>query len=171
MNWKWTALVSGAGLVATWFGAASSPNRAAATVAPSATAPVVSASARDIQEQAAHLQAAMRAHAEYVPPVRNPFAFGRRPERHGVATPAPLAAVDTAPIVAQPTAPVIRLTGIASDVVDGRTQLTAILSTASDLMLLKEGESAGGYTVKAIDDNSVELVGPDGASVRLSFRP
>jgi len=169
MNWKWTAAVSGTGLVATWLGAASTPNRTA-TVVPAATSTAVSPSAHDIEQQAAHLQAAMRAHAEYIAPVRNPFAFVRHAPRR-VTTAAPAAAVEVAPTVVEPARPAIRLTGIATDVADGRTELTAILSTASDLMFLKEGESAGGYTVRTIDEHSVELVGPDGSITLLLGNP
>jgi hypothetical protein len=169
MNWKWTALASGAGLVATWLGTTAPPTRATTEVVPSTGREVVSPSANDIQEQAAHLQAAMRAHAEYTPPTRNPFVFPSRPQRRPIAPPAQVFAAVSPIAPGEPVRPLIRLTGIASDIVDGTLQRTAVLSTSSDVLLLREGESAAGYTVKKIDDDAVELVGPDASGMRLTL--
>ena len=67
-----------------------------------------------------------------------------------------------------PVRPTIRLRGIASDTVDGAVQRTAIITSDAGLMLVREGEAAGAYRVTKIEDESVELAGPDG-SLTLSL--
>jgi len=67
-----------------------------------------------------------------------------------------------------PVRPTIKLRGIASDMVDGAMQRTAIVTTDAGLMLVREGEAAGTYRVTKIEDESVELTGPDG-SLTLSL--
>jgi hypothetical protein len=102
-------------------------------------------------------------------PSRNPFRFGQHvaAARAEHAAPAPLQS--TAPVVAPaPVRPTIRLRGIATDTVDGATQRTAIVTTDAGLLLVREGEMAGSYRVTKIDDESIELTGPDG-SLTLSL--
>ena len=171
MNWKSTIVVSGAGLIATWMGM-SSPNstRDGAISAPArqAATPAFTPSS-DIVEQAARLQYGVRAHTEFRTPTRNPFRFAaERPVR--IAAP-PAQVVEPPPTPAQPEQPALRLVGITSDTIDGALQRTAVLRTRSDVQVVKEGESVGGYTVTKIDDSSVELAGPDAAPLTLTFRP
>ncbi|HXH25454.1 MAG TPA: hypothetical protein VNI78_09415, partial [Vicinamibacterales bacterium] len=67
----------------------------------------------------------------------------------------------------------VRLSGLAADVVEGQTVRIAILTTARGVELVKEGETvSGGYRVRSIDDNAVELESiADGAILRLTLRP
>ena len=172
MNWKSTVLVSGAGLVATLFGWVSTPTLpqrnptpAAIPVAqPTATAPA----AADIQHEAARLQSRLVPESTYRQPSRNPFQFA--PRLTPRAADRPIAPVQEPAIVLPPAPvrPTITLRGIASDVVDGAIQRTAIVTTDAGLMLVREGETAGTYRVTKIEDESVELTGPDG-SLTLSL--
>jgi len=88
-----------------------------------------------------------------------------RPVSRRVLTPAPAAV--PAPI--EPVRPSVRVSGVATDVVEGVTQRTAVLSTGAGLVIAKEGESSDGYTVSKIDDQGVDLIMPDGSAIRLPF--
>jgi hypothetical protein len=164
MTWKSTAFVSGAGLLATWLAATPTP-----TVAPASTSarPAATlANEPDIQQEAAQLRSRVRAEVEYSAPSRNPFRFTERatPSRPIAQPPAVIApALEAAP------APIaIKLSGVAMDIVDGREQRTAILNTPAGLVFVHEGdEVAGGYRVKTIADDGVELVKSDGVLLQL----
>jgi hypothetical protein len=165
MNWKSTVIVSGAGLVATVFGWVSTPivpQRASAPVTTPATQSAQIAAAADIQQEAARLQSRLVPNATFRQPSRNPFQFGPRPTARS-SRPAPTqvqeALVPIAPVVPRPN---IQLRGIATDTVDGALQRTAIMTTDAGLLLVREGESAGAYRVSKIEDEAVELTGPDG---------
>jgi len=163
MNWKSTVLVSGAGLVATVFGWVSTPTIPQRTptraVAPAAQ-PTVSA-ASDIQHEAARLQSRLAPEPAFREPSRNPFRFGQRVvPRRAERVVAPQVQ-DTLPAIA-PVRPAIRLRGIATDTVDGAVQRTAIVTTDAALLLVREGEMAGVYRVTKIEEETVELTGPDG---------
>ncbi len=172
MTWKSTLVVSGAGLVATWLGVVSTPvvpgaGGAAASAQP-AQAVTPAAAANDIQLQAARLQAGIRRDAEYRSPSRNLFRFAEH--RAAPARAAQAVQPFQAPDVPSPAVrPRVRLSGIAADTVDGAVQRTAVLSTSADVLLLKEGESGGGYTVRKIGDDSVELVDTAGSELTLSL--
>jgi hypothetical protein len=170
MNWKSTVLVSGAGLVATVFGWVTTPTSPQRNAAPSTRAvaqPTVSA-ATDIQHEAARLQSRLVPEATYRQPSRNPFRFGARVNPR-VERPTPLLQPPVVVIPPAPVQPTIRLRGIAADAVDGAIQRTAIMTIDAGLVLVREGESAGAYRVTKIEDESVELTGPDGAvTVSLS---
>lgn len=167
MTWKSTVIVSGAGVVATWLTVVSTPG-APQTVAPSAAASVPAPMVTDIEREAMHLQSAVRTHTDYRTPSRNPFRFAEHAARR--TSPPSRALESVAPVAApQPQRPSIRLSGIASDTVDGAVQRTAVLSTGSDVLLLREGESGGGYTVSKIADEAVELVDAGGGVVILTL--
>jgi hypothetical protein len=54
--------------------------------------------------------------------------------------------------------PVLSLTGIASDVVDGKAMRSAVVSLPAGVLIVREGESVAGlYTVVAIGEDSIEL--------------
>jgi len=158
MSWKLYALVSGGAFLATYL-------MSVPTTAPGRLAPAEpQGSAReandgaDIQELAARLQARVRAETSYREPGRDPFRFGARPrvERQSFSAPK-VEAVETVP-VAPPRAPAMMLSGIATDIVGGVTQRTAILSKVGAVLLVREGEAIeGGYRVLTIDDQSVTL--------------
>jgi hypothetical protein len=178
MDWKSTAVISGAGVLATWFFSmppAHVPPSASVTK-PNAIAPVVtstrtSSAAIDIQQEAARLQVRPRPEPHYSEPSRNPFRFdeGRRPPQSASAAAAAIAAAPVAPLPPPP--PRIALDGIAGDTVDGKDQRTAILNTDAGEMLVKEGDQVAGYRVVKVATDAVELTKiDDGAVLRLGLR-
>jgi hypothetical protein len=175
MTWKSYLLASGATtLIATYL--ASGPVMEPDAAQPANSASARSNAARDIEEQAVRLQSRLRERTAYAEPSRNPFRFnGRRAARTGdgnaLAAAEPLIAA--APLARPQAPPAITLSGVAADVVDGKTQLTAILSTPQGVLLVKEGDAAGPlYRVAKIEDTAVELVSSvDGSTRRLSFKP
>jgi hypothetical protein len=173
MTWKSYALASGATLIATYL--ASGPVTQPETAQPASRASTRTNAANDIEEQAVRLESRLRARSSYTEPARNPFRFnGRRASSAGngagLATAEPPIASPPPP---PPAPPVMKLSGVAADVVDGRTQLTAILSTPQGVLLVKEGDAAGPlYRVTKIEDTAIELVSvADGSTRRLSFKP
>jgi hypothetical protein len=57
-----------------------------------------------------------------------------------------------------PPLPVLSLSGIASDVVDGTPQRSAVISLPAGVLIVREGESVAGlYTVVAIGEDTIEL--------------
>ena len=175
MTWKSYLLASGATtLIATYL--ASGPVTEPETAQPATGASARSSAANDIEEQAIRLQSRLRARSVYAEPSRNPFRFNhRRPSSTGngegpAVTDTPIAAT---PLTLPPAPPAIKLSGVAADVVDGKTELTAILSTPQGVLLVKEGDAAGPlYRVEKIEESAVELVSPvDGSTRRLSLKP
>lgn len=169
MTWKSTAVVSGLGLLATWLASGpqySTPPGAAPTAA---TAQRAVSSHPDIEEQAERLGAALRPQASYDEPSRNLFRFGARVTRAPAVTPP--AVTEESPPVPPPPALRITLSGIATDTVNGREQRTAILSTPSGVLLVREGdEVAGQYRVGSINAEAVELIRlDDGGILKLSL--
>jgi hypothetical protein len=173
MTWKSYAAVSGAGLLATYLFSAPpmiAPGRAPAT-RPEADAGATRLS-DDIEEQAARLASRARDQVVYRPPSRNPFRFGARPASTQSNGPAPRAASE--PEVAPPAPappPPIRLTGIATDTVNGERRRVAVVLTSEGVVTAREGDMAGAYRVVRIDEDAVEVVGPDGTTRRLTLRP
>jgi len=168
MDWKSTAVISGAGLLATWF--FSMPPTAAPTraVVPAVRVPQASASQIDIEKEAARLQVHRVDEPRYTEPSRNPFRFNasREPARAtaGVAPVPP-------PVVLPPPPPRITLDGVAADTMDAQPQRTAILNTDAGVVLAKEGDEVAGYRVQKIAADAVELVKiDDGSVLRLGLR-
>jgi hypothetical protein len=163
MTWKSYALVSGAGVVATYLASSPMPRTDAPALARPAASRVEVAS--DIEEQAVRLQARLRRQAPYQEPARNPFRFSQRRIQRAAALPE---AVVAAP---EPVAPVrqlqaIGLVGIAEDDAAGRT---AILKTSQGIVFVRAGDTVGGeYTVRAIEASAIDLVGIDGAVRRIT---
>jgi hypothetical protein len=172
--------VTGATALAGWL---SSPSPTPTPVRPRAAAaqarPVASrevSHAATIEEQSLRLAARLRPTASFTVPERDPVHFAtRKPasaraaasSRTGVAAAAPAAAAAVEP----PPFP-YRLSGVASDLVEGRPARTAVLSGGeTGLVLAATGDVVGGvYRVGRIDDTAVELTDTrDGRVVRLSF--
>jgi hypothetical protein len=175
MDWKSTAAISGAGLLATWFFSMPAVQPPATnSIAPAARAPQASPTAIDIQEEAARLQLRTRQESRYSQTARNPFRFGARPAPEarpsGTSGPPPVAQLATIPPAPPP--PRLSLDGIATDVVDGQEQRTAILNTDSGIVLAKEGEQvAGQFRVVKIAADAIELVNvTDGSVLRIVLR-
>lgn len=168
MDWKSTTVISGAGILATWFFSmppASVPPRA---VAPAARVPQTNTSQIDIEKEAARLQVHRVEEPSYTEPSRNPFRFNARPEPAratvGIA-PAP------PPVVLPPPPPRITLDGVAADTMEAQSQRTAILRTDAGVVLAKEGDEVVGYRVQKIAADAVELVKiDDGSVLRLALR-
>jgi hypothetical protein len=54
--------------------------------------------------------------------------------------------------------PVLSLSGVASDIVDGKPQRSAVVSLPNGVVIVHEGESVAGlYTVVAIGEDSIDL--------------
>jgi hypothetical protein len=173
MTWKPYAVMSAAGVLSMWFAATHpSPmpgNQMPAQPRAAAGAP---ASAPDIEEQAARLQARLQQEAYFRAPSRNLFRFAERP----VAAPPPagLPLIESPPSAppAPPPLP-LKLAGIASDQGEAGPVHTAILSTPAGVVLVRAGDDVlGRYRVVGVEEHAVELVTlADGVVVRLSIRP
>src|SRR5262245_772185 len=167
MDWKSTAVISGAGILATWFFSMPPTAAPARVVAPAVRVPQVSKSQIDIEKEAARLQLHRVEEPQYTEPSRNPFRFNarREPARPtvGVAPPPP--------VVLPPPPPRITLDGVAADTMDAQPQRTAILNTNAGVVLAKEGDEVAGYRVQKIAADAVELVKiDDGSVLRLGLR-
>jgi hypothetical protein len=173
MDWKSTAVISGAGILATWFFSMPPTHAPAGAVARAAREPRTVASRIDIEKEAARLQAHARQELRYTEPSRNPFRFSERRQVRGTSSPAVAAAsVPITPITPQtPLPPRITLDGIAADMIGGQEQRTAILNTDAGVVLAKEGDQVAGYRVEKIAADAVELVKiDDGSVLRVGLR-
>lgn len=101
---------------------------------------------------------------------RNPFVYGSRSttrpsavrDREPGERPVAAEPVDT-PVM--PPVPVFRLAGIASDVKDGVTVLTAILNDNGSIVFVKGGEKlSNGYSVVRVEELSVTLIDSQGVT-------
>jgi len=168
MDWKSTAVISGAGILATWFFSMPPTSAPARAVAPVARVPQVSTSQIDIEKEAARLQMHRVEEPRYTEPSRNPFRFNapREPPRATVGVaPAP------PPVILPPPPPRITLDGVAADTMDAQSQRTAILHIDAGVVLAKEGDEVVGYRVQKIAADAVELVKiDDGSVLRLGLR-
>ena len=175
-NWKWKVTATGATALAGWL--ASEPiqppgalNRASTDMSRGATTATQNArnavTVSDIERQASRLAAAAplaeaggRPHVETeAPPARNLFRFQPRqspPTARRVTAPT---RPDPGPLVPPtPTPFPLRLTGIATDLVDGMAQRTAVVRSPSGLELAKDGELvAPGYRVVTVGESSIEV--------------
>ena len=167
MDWKSTAVISGAGILATWFFSMPPTPTPARAVAPAARVPQT-ASKIDIEKEAARLQVHKAQAPHYTEPSRNPFRFNAR--REPARATAGIAAVAPAPVLPPPP-PRITLDGVAADTMDSESQRTAILNTDAGVVLAKEGDQVAGYRVQKIAADAVELVKiDDGSVLRLGLR-
>lgn len=172
MNWKATAVLSGASVLAAWMGISSTPGTPQQTSAVAPRPARAQASLSNIQQEAQHLQARLHPPTAYHEPVRNPFVFEERrapepPRSRPAAPPAPVV-----PVVAAPAPPPFTLAGIGSTEANGAVERTAILSAPGGVVIAHEGDTVdGGYRVDAIDDTGVTLKAGDGTVTRLSLKP
>ena len=172
MHWKSTAVVSGAGLLSMWFAAsppAPAPSTAARSVEQMSAGAVATAS--DIEQQAARLQARLRAETEYRQPSRNLFRFDARVSERPVAA-APPPAASPAVLLPAPPPLMISLPGIATDQAGDKTVRTAVLSSPSGVLLVHEGDDVlGQFRVETIGEDAVELTRlSDGTTLRLTLK-
>jgi len=169
MDWKSTSVISGAGILATWFFSMPPTVAPARAVAPAARPPQVNTSQIDIEKEAARLQVHRVQSPQFIGPSRNPFRFSARREpaqaTAGVVVAAP------PPVVLPPPPPRITLDGVAADTMDAQSQRTAILNTDGGVVLAKEGDQVAGYRVQKIAADAVELIKmDDGSMLRLALR-
>jgi Tfp pilus assembly protein PilP len=171
MTWKLYAIVSAGAFVATYL--MSSPKPESATTKASTAAPRSArqaAAETEIEALANSLQVHLKSDAVFRTPGRDPFRFQARVQKPPAFVPPP-AVVENLPA---PALPILSLTGIATDVVDGKAQRSAVVSLPAGVLIVREGESiAGLYTVVAISDDSIELESTGDSSrrtLRLSGR-
>ena len=179
MTWKSTALVSGVGVLATWLASVPPVAVGGGSAVPARAVAGTTGAASDIREQAERLQAKMRQEIEYRAPSRNLFRYSATSvPRLPASLDRPPSAEQPAPIELAPAPAPMRITlsGIATDVVDGREQRTAILSTPAGVVLAREGETVGTaadgtFRVGTIGENAVALIRQDdGVSMTLRTR-
>lgn len=155
MTWKLYAVVSAGAFVATYLMSSPPNDRARSTTSAAPAAARQSAAGSDIERLADRLQR-QRTAVNYRTPGRDPFRFQPRPVRPPVESPAPIPLAET-PAPA-PVLPLLTLSGIATDVVGGEPQRSAVLSAPAGVLIVRAGESVAGlYTVVSISDESVEL--------------
>jgi hypothetical protein len=174
MTWKLTAAAGVATLTATWLASYAPTGRQAAPRSNVPSVATTESAAAEIQREADRLRARLAQVGAYRDPSRNPFRFnGARPVQH-VPRPDPAVTVEDLPDQ-EPVPPTIRITlaGIAEDKVGDEQVRTAILSTPTDVLLVKVGDRvADQFTVAAIAADAIELVRIDtGATVRLALKP
>jgi hypothetical protein len=166
MTWKSTAIVTGATALVGWL-ASPLPQAPAQSVAigqpQTAERP---ASSSDIEQQADRLRARLRAEAIFRAPSRDPFRFGERRIQVEPRAIAPPPEAIEAPAIPQP---LVTLSGIATDLIDGVTRRTGILSSPEGVLLVREGDTVSGiYRVEKIEEETLDLVRPgDGGLLRL----
>ena len=126
----------------------------------------------DIKQQAARLQARTREQLAFREPARNPFNFGAREVRQATSRVAPsepeLPPMQVAPV---PLPPPVRLSGIAEERSGERVERTAVLSSPSGVLLVREGDDVlGQFRVARIEADAVELSRTDdGSTLRLAL--
>ncbi len=182
MTWKSTVFMSGAGLLATWLASAppaaipqdaSSRARQVSPTAPVSAASLATRAADvDIVREAERLQAHAAERAAYREPARDLFRFGAAVQprvRRAVRPAAPVA--PALPVAVEPPPVSVRLSGVAADLVDGIEQRTAIFSSATGVLLAREGEQVDGLLVVAVDAEAAVLQRPGGETVRLTLAP
>jgi hypothetical protein len=104
-------------------------------------------------------------------PGRNPFVFGQRPAFSGsrgrrASEPEPPPPPPPMPEI--PVGPVFKLSGIASNKVDGAIVLTAIVNDNGSLAFVKPGDAlSNGYKVVSVDEISVVIVDASGVTQTL----
>ena len=159
MTWKLYAIVSAGAFVATYV--MSSPKTEVATKKSSAVATKSSrqlAAETEIEALANSLHVRLNSDAAvYRTPGRDLFRFQAKVQQPPAFVPPP-AVVASGPVPVVPALPVLTLSGVASDVVDGKPQRSAVVSLPNGVLIVREGDSVAGlYTVVAIGDDSIEL--------------
>ena len=166
-----TLLVSGGGLVATWFAVAPNQTPATTTADPTATTAVALVREQTFDDLRVQ-EARLRQHLESAPSgpaVRNPFRFRNGKSVESVkqsATPSLAAAP-----AAVPAAPSFKLSGIAERKTPTGVVRTAVISGDGQLYLVGEGDLvAGRYRVAVVDSDAVTLREDAGGEIRLALQ-
>ena len=165
-------MVATLALLAGWFGASVTQNvsrgQAAPvrrTIRPIGTSAATPPTAEKLRERKSDAPLPERG--------RNPFVYGARAARTDSVRdrePSDTTAVPQPEAVASPPAPVFRLAGIASDVKDGVTVLTAILNDNGSIVFVKGGEKlSNGYSVVRVEALSVTLIDAQGVTQTIKL--
>jgi hypothetical protein len=158
MTWKLYAIVSAGAFVATYL--MSTPKTEVATTRPSAVAPKSAreqAAETEIEALADSLHISLKSEVVYRTPGRDLFRFHAPVQKPPAFVPPPTVVASGPVPVTQPL-PILSLSGVASDVVDGKPQRSAVVSLPNGVLIVREGESVAGlYTVMAIGEDSIEL--------------
>lgn len=156
MNWKSTAAGTAATALVAWLAApASTPVGSVATPTPTAGRALPDLPNLDVEATRLATQRDVLA-AATTTSSRDPFRFAARPAPR--VRPAPIA-VEPAPAVRRSMQ--MRLAGIASDVVSGATERTAIFTGPSGVVFARRGDVVDGFRVEDITDRDVSLVSLD----------
>jgi hypothetical protein len=173
MNIKRTATlgVVGGALAAWLAAAATSGVRESAAPIPERPSPI-DANGNALAAEIARLHEHLRPSASPRQPSRNLFTYAPRPSA-APALPPPVSkpALVEAP-ASRPPAPAFKLPGIAEDTASGTTVRTAIISSAGQLFLAKEGDAVTPrFRVVKISGEVVELVDLlDNTPLRLALK-
>ena len=156
---------AGAVLVSTHILAPAAPPPAPAAITPqdvaavAQTAPVV----EQVDAQVDRLRERLASPPAYPPPVRDPFRFGQRAEPSRPKPASAPAMVIERPVAPAPALP--RLIAIATNVTDGTSVRTAILSSGDDVQVVKAGDAYGKLVIRSISVDAIELVDPSEGSI------
>jgi hypothetical protein len=157
MNWKSTAAGTAATALVAWLAAPASPPAGSVATPPAAPSrelpelPNLDVEATRLAAQRELLVAAT------APASRDPFRFSARPAPR--VRPAP--AVVEAPALVVRRSLSVRLAGIATDVVSGAPERTAIFTGQAGVVLAKVGDVVDGFRVTDVTDRDVSLVSLD----------
>lgn len=172
MNVKRTLVFvgSGAALIA-WFAGAATSNREYAA-APVLAPPHVDLQGADLAKEIARLHERLRPETSPSKPGRNLFTFHSVIQHRPAVVEAPKAAISELAAPAAAPQPLLKLAGIAEDAGPNGPVRTAIISTESQLFLVKEGEPVTSrYRVAKIAPDVVELTDSlDGSTRRLPLK-
>lgn len=170
MTWKLYAAVSAGAFLATYLMSVPKTELAQSAASPTPAAATRSSrestAASDIEALADSLHARLHSEAVLRAPERDPFHFQTRVQQRPPAFVPPPSAVANLP-PPPPPLPILTLSGVASDVVDGKPRRSAVISLPGGVLIVREGESVAGlYTVVAITDDAIELEAPADGSRR-----
>jgi hypothetical protein len=172
MTWRLYALTSGGAVLVTALATLVAPIERNREEPPTVVPQAVDRSGAvvDLGAQADRLKTKLAEVSAYQHPGRDAFQFGL-PASRVVETPVPAIADIPPPAVIAPRRPPYGLAGVATSVVDGVTQRTAILSSLQGVSLVKEGDVLdSGYRVMSIGDDAVTLESTsDGAQTTLQL--
>jgi len=173
MNIKRTAtLVVVGGALAVWLAAAATSGIREPAAPMLVRQSPIDASADALAGEVAKLHEHLRPSASPRQPSRNLFSYAPRPSSTLASPPPSKPALVEAPQPARPAAPPIKLSGIAEDTSSGTAVRTAIISSAGQLFLAKEGDNVTPrFRVLRISGEVVELVDLiDNTPLRLALK-
>jgi hypothetical protein len=147
------------GALAAWFAAASTTGTHQRDIVMPAKPSALDKSGADLAAEIGRLHERLHPTSAPQQPARDLFEYGGAPAPAAAAAPAADVIVPPAQDApAPPAAPAFALVGIAEDA----GVRSAIVTGAGDLLIVREGERVGRYSVSRIDPTSIVLADPDG---------